>query len=188
MNQDNAECAEEMQKDVSTMAQAMSPFTVTPPTQNNHHCNIPPVIQAPIGSNASALTTDQSFRLLMEERNRSDEEKMALQRKIGDLEQSIATGTTQGTSTNNRDRGPEEGIMQQDSKGHKWHKVVHHCSKHGFNGSHSDGNCRDEAKTHGQPWVEGATSGDQRGGSGKNADKFGQWFNPRTKQCAPTLP
>jgi hypothetical protein len=189
INQDNAECIEEMQKDISTIAQAMSAFTVTPPArQDNHHCSIPPVIQAPIGSNASALTTDQSFRLLMEERNRSDKEKMALQRKISDLEQSIATGTTQGTSTNNRDRGPEEGIMQQDSKGHKWYKVVHYCSKHGFNGSHSNGNCRDKAKTYGQPWVEGATSGDQRGGSSKNVDKFGQWFNPRTKQYAPTLP
>ena len=187
INQDNAECMEEMQKDISTIAQAMSAFTVTQPP--NNHCNIPPIIQAPIGSNASALTTDQSFRLLMEERNRSDKEKIALQRKISDLEQSIATGTTQGTSTNfNRDRGPEEGIMQQDSKGQKWYKVVHYCSKHGFNGSHSNGNCRDKAKTYGQPWIEGATSGDQRGGSSKNADKFGQWFNPRTKQYAPTLP
>ena len=187
INPDNAECMEEMQKDISTIAQAMSAFTVTQPP--NSHCNIPPIIQAPIGSNASALTTDQSFRLLMEERNRSDKEKIALQRKISDLEQSIATGTTQGTSTNsNRDRGPEEGIMQQDSKGQKWYKVVHYCSKHGFNGSHSNGNCRDKAKTYGQPWIEGATSGDQRGGSSKYADKFGQWFNPRTKQYAPTLP
>ena len=190
INQDNAECIEEMQKDISTIAQAMSAFTVTP---QNNHCNIPPVIQAPIGSNASALTTDQSFRLLMEERNKADREKMALQKKINDLELSIATGTTQGTSTqgvhnSNRDQGPEEGIMQQDSKGQRWYKVVHYCSKHGFNGSHSNGNCRDKLKTHGQPWIEGATSGDQRGGSNKNADKFGQWFNPRTKQYAPTLP
>ena len=90
INQDNAECMEEMQKDISTIAQAMSAFTVPQPP--NNHCNIPPIIQAPIGSNASALTTDQSFRLLMEERNRSDKEKMALQRKISELEQSIATG------------------------------------------------------------------------------------------------
>ena len=192
INQDNAECMEEMQKDISTIAQAMSAFTVTPPPQNNY-CNIPPVVQAPTGSNASALTTDQSFRLLMEERNKADKEKLALQKKINDLELSIATGTTQGTSTqgvhnNIRSLGPEEGIMQQDSKGQKWYKVIHYCSKHGFNGSHSNGNCRDKLKAHGQPWVEGATLADQRGGSNKNADKFGQWFNPRTKQYAPTLP
>ena len=97
INHDNAECMEEMQKDISTIAQAMSALAVTP----NSHCSIPPVIQAPTGSNASALTTDQSFRLLMEERNKYDREKMALQKKISDLEQSIATGTTQGTSSQN---------------------------------------------------------------------------------------
>ena len=99
INQDNAECMEEMQKDISTIAQAMSALTVAAPS--NSRCSIPPVIQTPIGSNASAsaLTTDQSIRLLMEERNKYDRERMALQRKISDLEQSIATGTTQGTST-----------------------------------------------------------------------------------------
>ena len=155
--------------------------TATPPRQG-----IPPVIQTG-GSNTSALTPDQSHRLLLEERIRHDKEQQSLRKQISDLQRSIATtsATSYGTATS---ATPSERIMKKDSQGHKWFQVAHYCSKHGYNHSHSNNRCRDKNKQQGNPWTAVATDTDHKGGSNLNAEHRHHWFNPHTRQYSPTLP
>ena len=177
-----------MHRSNADMQQALSAHTVTPPPPNG----IPPIIQGVVGD-TSALAMDQSVRLLMEERNKSDREKMAMQKTINELRSSVATGPTQDTSNNsnrNRERGHnKERIKRQDSKGHTWFQIAHYCSKHGYNSSHSNEACEFKQAQDGRgTWIAGASAADNKGGSNKNADKCLQWFNPRTRQTTPTLP
>ena len=169
------------------MTQAMSILTQSPPANN-----VPPVIQTS-NSNTSALdTTDQSYRLLMEERNKHDRDRTVLQNKIQDLGQSLAaTATTISSnqhSYNNERAIPNEKVIHKDNTGSKWLKVTHYCSKHGYNVSHSNANCRDKHKPGAHNWTDGATATDNKGGNTRNADKYMQWYNPDTKTHAPNPP
>ena len=151
---------------------------------------IPPVIQAHQQNSAnSALTSDQTIRLLIEERNKHDREKTALQARIKDLEHTSKGSNTQLTSamTSSGTKTPDERIIQHDGQGQKWYKVAHYCSKHGYNVSHSNGNCRDKHRSDGHQWISGATACDHHGGNQKNQDKYLHWFNPKTKVYAPTI-
>ena len=109
-----------------------------------------------------------------------------MQNKIKELEQSIATtAPTVSTGSNN---APNECITHKDSNGNKWFKRMHYCSKHGYNVSHSNQNCRDKHKAGGLPWIDGATAADNKGGSTRDVDKYQQWFNPSTKEHASVPP
>ena len=66
---------------VSANTHAGSPSPPTPQVYSSQ-TSIPPVIQTNHNSNTSALgTADQTFRVLMEERNRFDKDRAALQHK-----------------------------------------------------------------------------------------------------------
>ena len=80
---------------------------------------------------------------------------------------------------------PTERVMQRDSRGNKWFQVVHYCSKHGYNHSHSNARCKDKDKP---GWIPDASHDDPKGGATHNADKYQQWFNPYNKTYATKLP
>lgn len=140
---------EYMSRVMSIQTQTHSPKVHSPvPSQQP---GIPPVIQtAP--SFASALTSEQSHRLLMDKRIQNDKEKQALIQQINTLEKSIATATAsmttctsppaQSTSKTTTD----QRIKQKDLCGNNWFQVGHYCSKHGYSISHTNDNCRDRNK------------------------------------------
>ena len=127
----------------------------------------------------------------MEERNKHDREKIALQARIKELEQGSKGNNTQSTNAStvsvSHTNSPDERVIQYDGQGRKWYHVAHYCSKHGYNISHSNGNCRDKHKTDGQNWINGATACNNHGGSQKNREKYLHWFNPKTKVFAPSI-
>ena len=180
LNEHTAAQLDGLQEQLDNMTIAMSVHTQGQPGNG-----VPPIIQTH-GSNTSALgTTDQSFRTLIEERNKHDRERAAFQARIKELERSIATQTTHTMSTNTC--SPDQRIMQRDAQGNKWFKVAFYCSKHGYNTSHRNCNCRDKHKDHGHPWTEGATHEDHRGGSNQHAEHYLHWYNPRSKEFAPAV-
>ena len=194
INQQTNSYLENIQDQLDNVTQAMSVMTQSPPASH-----VPPIIRTH-NSNTSALgTTDQSYRLLMEERNKHDRDRAALQnnnsalhRKIRELKASLAnTVTTAGSSRSPHSTGgtvPNEKIIHRDNTGSKWLKVAHYCSKHGYNVSHSNQNCRDKHKPGAHGWVDGATATDNKGGNTRNADKHHHWYNPDTKTHAISPP
>ena len=184
---------DEVREQLDTMTSALS--IQTQKTDTDDQCisrGIPPIIQAHQQSSAnSALTSDQTLRILIEERNKHDREKTALQARIKNLEQEQASKGNQTQLTNTTTRSgtstPDERIIQYDGQGQKWYKVAHYCSKHGYNVSHSNGNCRDKHKSNGDPWINGATACNNHGGNQKHQDKYLHWFNPKTKVYAPAI-
>ena len=182
---------DDVREQLDTMSMALSIQTQHRDTENQGISRgIPPVIQAQQQSSAtSAVTSDQTIRLLIEERNKHDREKTALQARIKDLEQASNAHNTQPTraSTLSRTSTPDERIIKYDGQGQKWYQVAHYCSKHGYNVSHSNENCRDKNKAEGHQWVSGATACNHHGGNQKNREKHLHWFNPRTKVFAPTI-
>ena len=132
----------------------------------------------------SALTHDQSFRMLQEERIRNDK----LKQQINKLMQALQSGNTVSTcptvATQSTNTTVDERIKQKDSNGNNWFQVAHYCSKHGYNYTHSNANCKDKLKPadYFDAWVEGATHEDHKGGSNRNSNKYLLWFNPFTKK------
>ena len=155
------------------MQPAQSPYSYT---------GLPPIIQTNNNSNTSALgTADQTIRQLMEERNKHDRDKAALQNKhaaetaalhnrIKALERlansSQLTGPTLSSTaytTNTRDNR----ICKSDASGNKWFQVAYYCSKHGFNISHNNPHCNKKQSPGKYTWIEGATASETKGGNPK---------------------
>ena len=76
-------------------------------------------------------------------------------------------------------------ISKTDSNGNKWFQVAHYCSKHGFNISRNNQECKHKHKGGKYPWVEGANATDTKGGNPRNTDKYQQWYNTDTKAFTP---
>ena len=98
-----------------------------------------------------------------------------------------STATTTANASHSGLHNQDQKSMKKDSQGRKWHQVKFHCSKHGFNSSHSNENCNDKLMNEGHPWAPGATSANTRGGGAANADKINHWYEPRTRQCSPQV-
>ena len=147
---------------------------------------------------ASTITpNDQSLRILMEERSKNErirqiersnheKERQLWEQEKKAMEQRLAACTT--GSSGGFSSATDQRIMQRDSHGHKWFKVAHYCSKHGYNISHSNDNCRDREKSSGSPWSPGATHQDHKGGSNNHEKHYNHWFNPHTKHYSESLP
>ena len=169
----------------------MSQQTNTPVSSSGPAPGIVPAAIVPTPSTnsfTSALTHDQSFRLLQEERIRNDK----LRQEINRLKQAMHSGDTISTSPTvaSTITTSDERIKHKDSKGNNWFQIAHYCSKHGYNHTHSNANCRDKHKPsdHYDAWVEGATHQDHKGGSNRKSDKYLQWFNPFTKKYTSDIP
>ena len=133
-------------------------------------------------SHASALTSDQTQRLLLEERIRFDKETQALKQQIKDLQSGASTANTTRTARS----GPDNRIKAKDSYGNTWFQVVHYCSKNGYNVSHSNEACKDRDQPGRNQWIPGATLTDHKGGSEKNKQYYQHWYYPITKRFAPS--
>ena len=68
------------------------------------------------------------------ERANHEKERQLWQQEKAEMEQRLANCAKASSSEDQR-------ISQRDSHGHKWFKVAHYCSKHGYNISHSNDNC-----------------------------------------------
>ena len=109
---------DEVREQLDTMTSALS--LQTQKTDMEEQCisrGIPPVTQAHQQNSAnSALTSDQTIRLLIEERNKHNREKTALQARIKDLEQASKGNNTQLTNATTRSgtNTLDERIIQYD--------------------------------------------------------------------------
>ena len=184
---------DDVREQLDSMSMALSVQTHSQCKDTDNQCisrGIPPVIQAhQQNSTNSPMTSDQTIRLIMEERNKHDREKIALQARIKELEQGSKGNNTHSTnaSTVSHTNTPDERVIKYDGQGHKWYHVAHYCSKHGYNISHSNNSCRDSHKTDGHKWITGATACNNHGGNQKNRDKYLHWFNPKTRLFAPSI-
>ena len=79
----------------------------------------------------------------VERANHEKERQQWYQEKV-EMEQRLASCAKASSSEDQR-------ISQRDSHGHKWFKVAHYCSKHGYNISHTNNNCRDREQPGGHP-------------------------------------
>ena len=114
INQHTSNYLENIQDQLDNMTQAMSVLTQSPPPSG-----VPTIIQTS-NSNTSALgTTDQSYRLLMEERNKHNIDKAAMQNKIRELEHLLAATATTVLSRqqpyNNGGAVTNEKIIHKDN-------------------------------------------------------------------------
>ena len=119
----------------------------------------------------------------MEERHKNEQ----LESTIADLKQQLAAQTySQGSAastctsaTTQVACNPDVQIEHNDSKGQTWHQPAHHCSRHGYNHDHDNAGCQGKHKPidpkHQQwqnPWQQGATHSDHKGGGAANQEKF----------------
>ena len=109
---------DKVREQLDNMTMAMSVQTQSKDTDNlSTYHGIPPVIQAhQQNSTNSAITSDQTIRLLIEERNKHDHKKTVLQARIKELEQGSKGKNTQPTnaSTLSRTSTPDERVIQHD--------------------------------------------------------------------------
>ena len=165
---------------------------------------IPSYIQTdPTAGNASAMGSDahtdaQCKRMLnelqismgekLDSANARNQELEAIIRNMNAGANTIATSNSTQSGFQRQNQHRDNSSMKKDAQGRKWHQVKFHCSKHGFNTSHSNENCNSKHMNKGHPWTPGATLGNTKGGSNANADKCNYWFEPRSKQCSPQPP
>lgn len=162
---------------------------------------IPSCIQTdPTTGNASAMgsetcTDAQCKRLLNEQQIHHGKQMDALTlqnqellARILDLQLNTSTAATTANTSHSSFQNQDQSSMKKDAQGRKWHQVKFHCSKHGFNTSHSNENCNSKRMTKGHPWTPGATPANAKGGSNAHADKFNHWYEPRAKQHSPQPP
>ena len=185
---------EQVQEQVAAMS-AVSGTTQAGPPMYSSQSSIPPVIQTNPNSNTSALgTVDQTLRVLMDERNKFDKERVAFQQKynsdtaalqnrINALERLTSGSQFTNPTVNSSTYSPanDTRICKTDSGGNKWYQVAHYCSKHGFNISHNNQDCKHKHKGGKFPWIEGATATDTKGGNPRNNDKYQHWYNTDTR-------
>ena len=195
INQHTSDHLEGIQDQLDALTHAMSVMSQQTRAPSVPNGSIPATIvptTTPSTNNSltSGITHDQSFRMLQEERIRNDK----LKQEINQLKQALHSGNTIGTfptvTSQSTTNVPDERIMQRDNRGNKWFQIAHYCSKHGYNHSHSNANCRDKHKPSEQynAWVDRATHEDHKGGSNRNSDKYLQWFNPYTKKYTNNVP
>ena len=191
INQHTSDHLEGMQDQLDALTHAMSVMSQQTKVPLSHSGSaagsIPAaIVPTPSANNSltSGLTHDQSFRMLQEERIRNDK----LKQQINKLMQALQSGNTVSTcptvATQSTSTTMDERIKQKDSNGNNWFQVAHYCSKHGYNYTHSNANCKDKLKPadYFDAWVEGATHEDHKGGSNRNSNKYLLWFNPFTKK------
>ena len=126
INQHTSAHMENLQEQMDNMTQVMSVLTQSPPASNG--VPIPPLIQTHDGGNTSAFgTSDHTYCLPMEERNRYNKDRTLLQNKLRDLKNSMAGTTATGSMTRSATtHTPNEKVVNKDSNGNKWFQRAHY--------------------------------------------------------------